>query len=285
VSNTLKGNVFSGSAVTSLTYSVKSNDIYGPEVPMTIGNPSDEFSFTIDFTAEKGIQAVRITGTNAGNITKVLEFPVEKAYTKLVHFTDITLTSAIGPGLNNWFSAYQAPHVFDVPTAAGNQLMLDFALVKYSSTSFRIMPAAVYVAGDAYKTAMAPYMDGFTKAPYTLITANRNAVTPEAFDALEWDGELTAFLDAKVRAPAAEGGENYNVSATNRRFNGDLQIGKGFIIGWGQWDPINNQAFGLVMVKDYSVVDGVATATLEIKVPAEDMRTKYNPVSLFDYTP
>lgn len=285
VSNTLSGNVFSGSAVTRLTYALKTNDAYGPEVPITIGTPSDQFPFTIDYTAEKGIQAVRITGTNAGNITKALEFPVEKVYTKLVHFADITLTSAVGPGLNNWFSAYQAPHVFDVPNAAANQLMVDIALVKYSATSFRVMPAAVYVAGDAYKTAMAPYMEGFTKAPYTLVTANRNAITPEAFDALEWDGQMMEFLNAKIKAPVAEGGENYNFYGTNRRTNSDLQIGKGFIIGWGQWDPISNQAFGVVMVKDYSVVDGVATATLEIKVPAEDMRTKYNPVSLFDYTP
>lgn len=284
VSNTLNGNVFSGSAVTSLTYSIKSNDLYGAEVPLTIGTPNDEFSFTIDYTPEKDIQAIRITGTNAGGITKALEYPVEKVYTKLVHFTDITITSAIGPGLNNWFSAYQAPHVFDTDNAAANQLMVDFALVKYS-TGFNIVPAAVYVAGPAYKTAMDPYMVGFTKAPYTLVTANRNAITPEAFDALEWDGEMMAFLDAKVRAPVAEGGENYNFYTTNRRTNSGLQVGKGFIIGWGQWEPTQNKAFGLVMVKAYSVADGVATATLEIKVPAEDMRTKYNPVSLFDYTP
>lgn len=285
VNNTLNGNVFSGSAVTSLTYAIKANDVYGPEVPVTIGDPNDEFSFTIDFMADKGIQAIRITGKNAGNITKESAFVVEKVYTKLVHFADITLTSAIGPGLNNWFAAWQAPHVFDNTNAADNQLMLDIVLAKYSETSFRIMPAAVYAAGAAYKAAMDPYMVGFSKAPYTLVTANRNAITPEAFNALEWDGQMMEFLDSKVRAPVAEGGENYNFYGTNRRVNSALQVGKGFIIGWGQWDPIHNQAFGIVMVKAYSVVDGVATATLEIKVPAEDMRTKYNPVSLFDYQP
>jgi hypothetical protein len=96
---------------------------------------------------------------------------------------------------------------------------------------------------------------------------------------------MMEFLDAKVRAPVAEGGENYNFYTTNRRTNSGLQVGKGFIIGWGQWEPTQNKAFGLVMVKAYSVVNGVATATLEIKVPAEDMRTKYNPVSIFDYAP
>lgn len=285
VNNTLNGNVFSGSAVVSLSYAVKTNDAYGAEVPIAIGAPNDAFPFSIEFMADQGIQAIRITGQNAGNITRVTEFAVEKVYTKLVHFTDITLTSAIGPGLNNWFAAYQAPHVFDITNAAANQLMVDLALVKYSTTSFRIMPAAVFAAGAAYKTAMDPYMEGFSKAPYTLVTANRNAITPEAFNSLEWDGQMMEFLDAKVRAPVAEGGENYNFYGTNRRLNSDLQAGKGFIIGWGQWDPIENKAFGVVLVKEYSLVDGVATATLEIKVPAEDMRTKYNPVSIFDYQP
>lgn len=283
VTNTLNGNVFSGTGMVTLTYAVKSNDTYGAEVPVTIGTPSDEFPFTVEFVADKAIQAVRFTGTNAGGITRATEFAVDKVYTKLVHFSDITLTSKVGAGLNNWFSAYQAPHVFDVPNAANNQLMVDFALVNYNGSGFRIMPAAVFAAGDSYRTAMAPYMQGFTKAPYTLVTANRNAITQEAFDALEWDGEMMEFLDAKVRAPKDQGGENYNFYGTNRRTNSDLQIGKGFIIGWGQLEPTNNQGFGLVMVKDFAIVDGEATVTLEIKVPAEDQRTKYNPVSVLDY--
>ncbi len=282
--NTLNGTVFSGSAMVDLTYAIKSNDSYGPETPVALGTPKDEFPFTIQFDADANIQAVRFTGTNAGSITREYEFTVDKVYTeKLVHFTDITLTTKIGSGLNNWFAAYQAPHVFDTDNAAANQLMLDFALVKHKEGDFRVMPAAVYVAGDAYATSMAPYMVGFSKATYSLITANRNSITPEAFDEIDWLEELDEFLDTKIKAPKAEGGENYNIHGTNRRTNSGLEVGKGFIIGWGQWDPINNQAFGLVMVKEFSVEGGEATATFEIKVPAEDMRTKYNPVSIFDY--
>jgi hypothetical protein len=36
-------------------------------------------------------------------------------------------------------------------------------------------------------------------------------------------------------------------------------------------------------VKSYVEANGFATVTLDIKVPAEDNRTKFNPVSLFDY--
>ncbi|ATL47783.1 hypothetical protein COR50_11745 [Chitinophaga caeni] len=285
VENTLNGNVYSGSDVTSLTYALKINGVYGPENNITIGDVKDEFAFSLKFNGDKGTEAIRITGMNAGNKTRATEFPVEKVYNKLVRFTNIQLTTEIGPGKNNWFAAYQAPHVFDINTAAAQQLMLDIALVKYSSTSFRIMPAAVFAAGTAYADAMAPYMVGFTNATYTLVTANRPAITPAAFDNLEWDGQMMEFLDAKVRAPVAQGGENYNFYKTNRRTNSDLKAGSGFIIGWGQWDPISNQAFGIVMVREYSVSNGVATATLEIKVPEVDNRTKYNPVSLFDYNP
>lgn len=283
VNNTLAGSVSSGSAVSALTYAIKMNGVYGAETSIAIGDPKDEFPFSIEFPAAKGIEAVRITGGNEGNKTKVMEYAVAKVYTKLVHFTNIKLTSEIGPGKNNWFAAYQAPHVFDITNAAANQLMVDIALVKYSSSSYRIMPAAVFEAGAAYQTAMAPYMTGFTKAPYTLVTVNRPSITPDAFAGLEWDGQMMEFLDAKVKAPVASGGENYNFYGTNRRFNGDLKVGQGFIIGWGQWSPIENKAFGIVMVKEYAVTNGIATATLEIKVPAEDNRTKYNPVSIFDY--
>ena len=63
--------------------------------------------------------------------------------------------------------------------------------------------------------------------------------------------------------------------------------GAGFVIGWGQWNfddgTVNNQAFGLVIVKDYTVNGDFATVTLDIKVPAENVRAKYNPVSIFSY--
>jgi len=163
--------------------------------------------------------------------------------------------------------------------------MVDLVLVKHATDDYRLTTAAVFDAGAAYRTALAPYLVGFTKAPYTLVTANRRSVTPAAFNGIEWDGELTEFLQTKVIASVAAGGENYNIAATNRRFNGALKVGEGFIIGWGQWSPIENKAFGIVMVKEYAVTDGIATATLEIKVPAEDNRTKYNPESIFDYVP
>jgi hypothetical protein len=285
--NKVLGNAVSGSDIRNLTYAIKKNGAYGAEQPIQLGSPLDQFPFEFSFTGEKGTQAVRISGTNEGGKSVVTEFTVSKVYTRLLHFPNIVLTTEIGPGKNNWFSAYQAPHVFDINTAAPNQLMLDFAFIKYTATANRIVPAAVFNAGTAYTTAMAPYMVGFNKAPYTMVTANRPHITPATFAPLRWDGELTNFLQTNIVAPTSQGGENYNIVTANRRVSGDMIPGEGFVIGWGSWNfstsAVSNQAFGIVIVKDYVVANGFATVTLDIKVPAEDNRTKYNPVSLFNY--
>lgn len=111
------------------------------------------------------MDAIRITGENTGGKSQVTEYAVSKVYTKLLHFPNIILTPEIGPGKNNWFSAYQAPHVFDIANAAQNQLMLDFAFIKYTASSNRVVATAVFNASDNYRNATAPYMVGFTKAP------------------------------------------------------------------------------------------------------------------------
>jgi hypothetical protein len=285
--NKVSGNAVSGSDFERLTYAVKKNGVYGPEQPIGLGAPLDEFAFEFSFNGEKGVEAIRISGENAGGKSQVAEFPVGKVYTKLLHFPNIVLTTEIGPGKNNWFAAYQAPHVFDIANAAQNQLMLDFAFIKYTSAANRIVPAAVFNAGTAYTTAMAPYMVGFTKAPYTMVTANRAHITNESYNGVRWDGELTEFLQKSIIAPVNQGGENYNVVTINRRVSGDMVPGQGFVIGWGSWNfansAVENGAFGLVIVKDYVTANGFATVTLDIKVPVEDNRTKYNPVSIFNY--
>jgi hypothetical protein len=285
--NKVTGNALSGSDFKQLSYAISKNGVYGPEKPIDLGSRLDEIAFDFSFTGEKGIEAVRITGENEGGKSQVAAFPVGKVYTKLLRFSNIVLTTEIGPGKNNWFSAYQPPHVFDIANAPQNQLMLDFAFIKYTAAANRIVPAAVFNAGTAYTSAMAPYMVGFTKAPYTMVTANRAHVTNESYSGVTWDGELTEFLQKNIIAPTSQGGENYNVATINRRVSGDMVPGAGFIIGWGSWNfadsKVQNEAFGLVIVKDYVVANGFATVTLDIKVPVEDNRTKYNPVSLFDY--
>ena len=90
-------------------------------------------------------------------------------------------------------------------------------------------------------------------------------------------------IDNKIKAPSSEGGENYNVHGTNRRVSAAPSPGTGFIIGWGVWDPIDNQEFGLVLVKELIPRGNFFDVVIDVKVPAENMREKYNPVSTFDY--
>ncbi|RXK83105.1 hypothetical protein [Filimonas effusa] len=280
IDNTLSGTIFSGSAVTNLTYAVKTNGSYGSEMPVAIGTPADEFTFSVSYAGTKGAQAIRITGHNAGNKTKTAEFNVSKVYSKLKVFRDVKLSSEIGAGKNNWFSAYQTPNVFDITNAAPVQTMMDLLFAKYADGDYRLMAPSIFDAGTAYKNAVQPYMVGFNKAPYTMVSTNRASLTPVVFNNLEWDGDMMNFLDTAVKNK-----ENYNFYTTNRRYNNSFSTTQGFIIGWGQFSPINNQAFGIVIVKDFTKTSTGATLTLDIKVPDGDNRTKFNPVSILNYNP
>ncbi|MCU7693860.1 hypothetical protein ACFSPU_01365 [Haoranjiania flava] len=284
--NKISGNISSGSDISSLSYAIKQNGTYTAEQNLQPGTPPDDFKFEINYTGALEIQAIRISATNQGGKMQVIELPVLKVNRRLLRFRDIVLTTEIGPGKNNWFSAYKSPHVFDVTNAAAAQDMIDFGSIIYNN-AFRFVPPYIFTAGAAYKTAVAPYMAGFTKATYTMVTANRRSVTPAALDTLIWDSNLDNYINVNIKGPAPIG-ENYNITTTNRRISGDPVIGTGFIFGWGSWDvatgAVNNQAFGLALVKAYTNAGSEkGTVVLDIVVPAEDMRTKFNPVSLFNY--
>lgn len=285
--NVIDAIVLSGSEMESLSYAIKINGVYGEEIPVPLGDPLDEFTASIEIEGEAGTEAIRITGTNKGEKTKTLEVPVNKVYRRLLHFKDIVLTTEVGPGKNNWFSAFQAPHVFTAAEAVAHQEMLDLAFIKYTSGN-RIVPGAVYAASAAYRNATAPYMTGFSSATYTMVTANRGSVNPTNFNNIYWDGQLVDFIKNKIIAPTSQGGENYNVTTTNRRVSADMIPGAGFIIGWGHWNftdnvSVTNEVFGLVLCTGYEVNGDWATVTLQIKVPDENQRVKYNPTSIHPY--
>ncbi|MBL7769494.1 MAG: hypothetical protein JNK20_10985 [Flavipsychrobacter sp.] len=283
VDNTISGTVFSGTSVTRFYYALKKNGTYGPSQNLTIGTPADEFSFSFDFLGEKEIEAVKIYGENEGGKVADLEFEVGAVYNPLKVFRNIVLTTEIGPGKKNFFAAYQEPYVFEAAESAPFDEVIDLGFFKYTATSNNIMPPAVFAAGTNYANALAPYMLGWDKAPYTLVTANRASVNTVSFDTLDWDTQLMEHVANKVAASRAAGGEAYNIYETNRRTNNVFNVGQGFYIGWGRWDPIYNFSFGIVLVKEYVVNGDYATITLDIKVPEENQRLKYNPLSLFNY--
>lgn len=281
--NTISGTVFSGTEINKLTYSIKRNGSYEPEVELPIGTPADEFPFSFEFEGEKEIEAIKLYGMNEGGKVNETEYQVAAVYNPLKVFRNIVLTTEIGPGKKNFFAAWQEPHVFEASESAAYDEVIDLGFFRYTATSNNIMPPAVFAAGTAYANALAPYMQGWDKAPYTLVTANRASVNAASFDTLNWDTQLQEHVARRVAAPTAQGGEGYNIYETNRRTNSVFNVGQGFYIGWGRWDPIYNFSFGVVLVKDYTINGNYATITLDIKVPEENQRLKYNPLSLFNY--
>jgi hypothetical protein len=280
----ISGIISSGSDIVSFTYAVKTETGYSEETEITLGTPLDEFNFSVPVTGIAGIEAVRFTGKNENGNELELELPVNKVLFPLVYKKDVVLTTEIGAGKANWFSAYLEPHTFDQETAKTHQEMMDFVVVAYSETSLRFLSAAVYEA-SSYLPRVAPYMEGFSQATYSVVTSNRPSVTAEAMANLEYDEDLTNFIDNKIVASAADGGENYNVKGTNRRTSGNLEEGSGLIIGWGSYvnGAAANQEFAVIYVKEITIENGVGVVRFDIKYPQTDYRSVYNPVSILPY--
>ena len=269
--NNIEGSIQSGSEVTSLTYAVKINGTYGTETPITLGTPLNNFSFNIPLIGAPGMEAVRISGLNEGGMEQQVELGIAKVTQKLLYFKDVVLTTEVGPGKNIWFSAYKAPHVFDVASAAPNSSMMDFVFFVNTSTTYRFGPAHLAVPGSGYEAKIAPYVNGFTSYPYLMVPSTRNQVTFDAMASVNWDHELKTFIDTRVFP-------SYNVYEASRRVSDNVtRAGQGYVFAWGEFGPIiaDNKGFMLVIVKNVVVSGGHATVTLDIKAPATNYRALY----------
>ncbi|KOH45012.1 hypothetical protein [Sunxiuqinia dokdonensis] len=281
--NTFNGMIASGSDVASFSYAIKQDGAYGDEIAIPLGTPLDEFGFSITIEGAESMQAIRLSGENLNGNTLVLELPIERVLLPLVYKQDVVLTTEIGAGKPNWFAAYLEPHVFDQETARTNQEMMDFVFTVHG-TALRFHSAAVYEA-SSYLPTVAPYMEGFTQATYSVVTSNRSSVTTESLAALEYDEDLEKFILEKIMAPTSEGGENYNVAGTNRRTSGNLEANRGLVVGWGSYQDgtAQNEQFAIIFVKEVSLIDGIGHVKFDIKYPSPDYRSQYNPVSIIPY--
>src|SRR5690606_5563420 len=112
--------------------------------------------------------------------------------------------------------------------------MMDIVLIANTSTALRFVSARVFEA-SSYLPKVAPYMEGFSQATFSVVTSNRGSITSESFSDLVYDDDLEDFIANKIMAPSSEGGENYNVAGTDRRVSGNLAANSGLIIGWGSY--------------------------------------------------
>ena len=271
--NTINASVVSGSDASDLTYAIKANGVYGNEQTVQLGSPKDNFTFDINFTGVPGMEAIRITGSNEGGKTNVVEIPVASVSERLIYFRGVQLTTEIGPGKKNWFAAYQPPHTFDVASAAPLSHMMDLLFFKNSATTYRFGPASLVMPGTGYEARLAPYTAGFSNLPFLLVPSTRSQVTPASFSSVNWDHELGTFID-DVIVPT------YNVYTQTRRVSDNVtRAGQGYVLAWGDYTngaaTANNTGFALLITTGLTVANGEATVTFDIKVPAKNYRALY----------
>lgn len=269
--NTINGTVESGSNVTGLSYVIKKNGQYGTPVKVNVPDDvTDIFNFKLEIEGEAGTEEIKIIATNESDMVEefILNVPVVESY--IVYMKDVVLTTEIGKGKHNWFSCYLKPHVFDQETAAQNDEMMDFVAAKYTTGVPYLLSAMVYTAGGNYATSVSPYMVGFTKMTYLLMTANR-ADAKNIFDSIEKTSDMEAFFD--------------NVpyySTAGRYTSGALTAGNHHVIGWGEGST-KNKAIAIIKLKEINTSDGISTVKFDIKFGKPDYRTKYNAASILPY--
>ncbi|MDR3142509.1 MAG: hypothetical protein LBU37_12420 [Tannerellaceae bacterium] len=271
--NIIEGTVESGSNIIGLAYSVKKNGVFGSPVEIDIPEDViDLYNFTITVVGEAGTEAVKIIATNESELVEEIIIDVPYVDSRIVYIADVVLTTEIGEGKYNWFSCYQAPHRFDQITAAQYPEMMDFVAAKYTTGVPYLLSAMVYTAGGNYATAVSPYMVGFDKMTYLLVTANRPDAK-NAFDAIEKTSDMEALFKS----------QSYYATA-GRYTSGALTAGNYHVIGWGNGSQ-QNKAIGIIKLKEINTVDGISTVKFDIKFGKPDYRTMYNGASMMPYNP
>lgn len=265
--NNYDGSIVSGSNITKLVYQIKKEGVWGNELALPIGTPADEFDFTLAINGEMGMESVKLSAENINGKSATLELSIPEVINNVLYFKDVKLTTAIGPGLHNWFSYYQAPHVFDQATARQHQEMLDFVCALYDGTQISLLSGHIFNASTLYNQALTPYLDGFSTVNFCLLSGNRNEITAESFDAIRTQEDLNNFISNQIAS-------SYTIYTASRGTNRELIAGKGMVYAWGPSSG-NNKAFSIIIVKDVSFANGIGNVTLDIKAPRTDYRTVY----------
>ncbi|MDD2284205.1 MAG: hypothetical protein PHQ11_02235 [Paludibacter sp.] len=192
--NTYEGNIISGSNISKFVYQIKKNGNWGNEINIPIGDPADEFNFTLAIMGESGMESVKLYAENTNGKTSTIELIIPEVINKVLYFKDVKLTTAIGPGLHNWFSYYLEPHVFDQVTAREHQDMLDFVCALYDNSQMSLLSGHIFNASTLYNQALTPYLEGFSTVNFCLLSGNRNEITFESFDAIKTEEDLNNFI-------------------------------------------------------------------------------------------
>lgn len=218
-------------------------------------------------------QAANVSGQNV-----VIDNPGYLPSNEIVEYEGIELTTEIGAGKKNWFSAYADDNMvtFTQEEARSKSNMMDFALVMHSVDAVRLYTAYVGYQHASYKERTAPYVQGFSRLTYTMLggwrSGSPDATKPEHYANVTDAKSLRALIDFYRIG--------YAYPVANRMNSDTLAKDAVGIFGWGHKVGVNN-SFGIYIVRDIQpTTNGNYKVVLDIKVPKSDARTPNNASSV-----
>lgn len=218
---------------------------------------------------------IKTASANTEGQNVVIDNPAYAASNAIKEYKGIELTTEIGIGKKNWFSAYADSEIktFTQQEARSKSGMMDFVPVLHNTDNVALYSAYIgYQHKGDYEIRIAPYVEGFSKLTYALVggqgVGTVYATKPEHYDQVTDIASMTKLIES-YRA-------GYEYRVANRMMTDKLQVNSVAVFGWGHKVSLNNQ-FGMLIVRDIQpTTNGHYKVTLDIKVPESDARTPNN---------
>lgn len=215
---------------------------------------------------------IRTKTLNANSQNAIIDNPGYAASPIMKEYKGVELTTEIGADKKNWFSAYASNDMvtFSQEEAKSKAAMMDFVPVMHGVDHVALYsPYIGYQHKGDYEKRIAPYVEGFSRLPYSLVGGQRvgsvDATAPEHYDKVTDVKSMTKLIE-QYRA-------GYEYRVADRMMTDKLQKNSVAIFGWGHKKGVNNQ-FGILIVRDIvPTTNGNYKITLDIKVPESDART------------
>ncbi len=216
----------------------------------------------------------RTEAANTSGQNVVIDNPGYDPSNEIVEYKEIELTTEIGAGKKNWFSAYADPAMvtFTQEEARGKSNMMDFAPVVHASDEVRLYSAIIGYSHADYKVRSAPYVSGFQRLTYTMIggwrAGSADATRPEHYESVTDVNSMTQLVKNYWTS--------YAYPVVNRMNSDKLAKDAVGILAWGHKIGVNNK-FGVFIVRDIQpTTNGNYKVILDIKVPKTNARITNN---------
>lgn len=216
----------------------------------------------------------RTESANTSGQNVVIDNPGYDSSNVMVEYKGVELTTEVGPGKKNWFSAYADSEMvtFTQEEARDKSNMMDFAPVVHSTDEVRLYSAIIGHSHADYKVRTAPYVNGFPKLTYTMIGGRRvgssDATFPEHYDSVKDVQSMTQLVKNYWKT--------YSYPTANRMNSDKLVVDAVGILGWGHKIGVNSK-FGIFIIRELQPTsNGNYKVVLDIKVPATNTRTSNN---------